>query len=100
MDRRKRQQVEQRQRILVRFGLLLGLFLISAILFTPGYGYFSYRKALEQRNQLIQENSRLRKENEQLRVENDRLKNDDAYLEDVARKEHNLLKKNEEVYEF
>jgi len=46
------------------------------------------------------ENKNLEQRNVQLRREIDRLQNDDAYLEELARKKYGLLKKNEMVFEF
>ena len=45
-------------------------------------------------------NRRLMEENKQFRQEINRLMSDPAYLEQVARKEHGLLKKNEVLYRF
>ena len=46
------------------------------------------------------ENKRLEEENAILREEIDRLKHDPTYLEEKARKEYGLLKKNEMLYKF
>ncbi|WP_035273808.1 FtsB family cell division protein [Desulfogranum japonicum] len=100
IDRSKRRQAQQQKKIFLRCAVLLGLCFILALLFTPGYGLFSYRKAVKQQTIQIQENQRMQKENEQLAQEIDLLKNDEKYIENVARKEYGLLKKNEEVYEF
>ena len=45
-------------------------------------------------------NKRLEEENAILREEIDRLKHDPTYLEEKARKEYGLLKKNEMLYKF
>ncbi|MCJ7602230.1 MAG: septum formation initiator family protein [Desulfobulbaceae bacterium] len=46
------------------------------------------------------ENEQLKEENRLLQQKIDKIKNDPAYLEELARKEYNLLKKNELVFEF
>ncbi len=100
IDRSKRRQIQQQKKFFLRCAVLLGLSLILALLFTPGYGYFSYRKAVRQKNIQIQENERLQKENKKLAQEIELLKNDQKHIEDLARREYGLLKKNEEVYDF
>ena len=42
----------------------------------------------------------LEKENHDLRAEIDGLLNDPEYLEEIARKEYGLLRKNERVFDF
>ncbi len=74
--------------------------LVLWVLFAPGSGYLHYKKAQRQLGAIEQENLRLQRDNEALRQEIGRLKTDEAYLEEVARKKHGLLKKNERVYEF
>ena len=49
---------------------------------------------------MTQENSQLEAKNAELTKDIKRLQSDDTYLEEVARKKHGLLKKNETVYEF
>ena len=69
-------------------------------LFAPGRGYVEYRKLQREIDSLTQENSRLEAKNTELVEDIKRLKSDEAYIEDVARKKHGLLKKDEMVYEF
>ncbi|MFH0783258.1 MAG: septum formation initiator family protein [Pseudomonadota bacterium] len=70
------------------------------VIFSPGSGLLAiWRKRSELRN-LEQQNVLIEERNIQLQSEIDKLQNDPAYLEDVARREHNLLKKNEKVFEF
>lgn len=81
-------------------GIFLGLVLAGWIAFGPTY---SIRVLYQTKKELkgIQEDiARLEQENTRLRTEIDLLKNDPAYLEEVARKEHGLLKKNEIIYQF
>ena len=49
---------------------------------------------------LRQETIQLEQENTRLQAEIDLLQNDSEYLEDIARKDYGLLKKNEQVYDF
>ena len=70
------------------------------ILFSPGTGLVSLMRSRADLKQLQQKTVELEKENKELQVEIDRLQNDPRYLEKVAREEHNLLKKNERVFDF
>ncbi len=70
------------------------------LIFSPGSGILAiWRKRSEQKN-LQQQNIQLEEENSRLQKEIDKLQNDPGYLEEIARREHNLLKKNERVFEF
>ena len=46
------------------------------------------------------ENSQAQAENERLRLKIQKIQNDPSYLEEIARKDYDLLKKNEIVFEF
>ena len=90
----------QHEGLLVRIILLLLLAAVAWILFAPGAGLVSligHRGDLKQLEQRITE---LEKENNSLQAEIDGIQNDPEYLEEVARKEYGLLKKNERVYDF
>jgi cell division protein FtsB len=96
----KKRISQQHERLLVRIILLLLLAAVAWILFSPGAGLVSligHRGDLKQLEQRITE---LEKENNSLQAEIDGLQNDSEYLEEVARKEYGLLKKNERVYDF
>lgn len=64
------------------------------------YGALEYSQVAMELNAVQTENERLRTDNEALQREIDRLKTDPAYLEEVARQQYGLIKKNEVVYEF
>jgi len=98
--RKKQEETGQDKKILWYLGLIAGIFLLLWLLFAPGRGYFHYRKLQKEIATLSQENSQLEAKNIELTEDIKRLKSDDAYLEEVARKKHGLLKKNETVYEF
>jgi cell division protein FtsB len=70
------------------------------VMLSPGSGLLAiWRKRSELKN-LQQQNALLEEENTQLQKGIDKLQNDPAHLEEVARREYNLLKKNERVFEF
>ena len=80
--------------------LVVAMVAMGWIIFSP----VGLKQAFEANRQLRQvktENESLQQENLALRKEIDRLKkNDPAYLEEIARKEHGLVKKNELIFEF
>lgn len=70
------------------------------ITFLPGSGLLALWKKRAELKTLQQQTVVLERENAQLQEDIDRLQNDPAYLEEIARKQHNLLKKNERVFDF
>ena len=81
-------------------GAAVVVLLVLWFLFAPGRGYLHYRKLHCEVESLARENSRLEAKNAELVKDIRRLKSDEAYIEDVARKKHGLLKKDEMVYDF
>ena len=81
-------------------GLIVAVFFLCWIFFAPGRGYFHYWKLQKKITALTQESSQLEAKNAELTENIKRLQTDNAYLEEVARKKHGLLKKDETVYEF
>lgn len=70
------------------------------VLLAPGSGVLSLWKKREELQRLEKQTVQLEEENEILRKDIDRLQNDPEYLEEIARKQYGLLKKNEQVFEF
>ena len=79
--------------------LLVGLFLLF-LFFTPGKGLYFLRKQKMQVATLNAEKQELEKKNKALREEIKRVTTDVRYLEEVAREQHGLLKKDEMVFDF
>lgn len=98
--RKKKEENRQEKKMLWYLGLIVAVFLLLWIFFAPGRGYFHYRKLQREITTLTQENKQLEVRNVELSGDIKRLQSDDAYLEEVARKKHGLLKKNETVFEF
>ena len=69
------------------------------IIFAPN-GVVNYRKVRQELQAVQSENLLLSAENEQLKIEIEKLKSDPAYLEEIARKNYGLVKKNEMVFDF
>jgi cell division protein FtsB len=70
------------------------------IIFSPGSGLLAIWKKHSELKSLQEQNIHIEAENAQLQKNIDKLQNDPAFLEEVARREHKLLKKNERVFEF
>ncbi len=87
-------------KVLWTLGVVVALLFLLWVFFAPGRGFFHYRKLQREIAALTEENARLETKNVELSEDIKRLQSDDAYLEEVARKKHGLLKKNETVFEF
>lgn len=84
------------------FTLIIVLLVIAVlwILFAPGSGFLTLISKRSDLAELQQETDRIEQRIDELQGEIDRLHNDPAYLEEIARKDHGMLKKNEKVYDF
>lgn len=100
LQRKKQEDNQQEKKMLWFLGAIVTVFLLLWIFFAPGRGFFHFRKLQKEITTLAEENSRLEAKNAELTQDIKRLQSDDAYLEEVARKKHGLLKKNETVFEF
>lgn len=98
--RKKTEEHGREKKIFWGLGLIVAVLFLLWIFFAPGRGYFHYHKLQKKLNALTLENNQLEAKNAELQKDIKRLQTDDAYLEDVARKKHGLLKKDEMVYEF
>lgn len=70
------------------------------LLFAPGTGVVALLKKREELRGLQQKTVQLEEDNAKLEQDIERLQNDAGYLEEIARKEYGLLRKNEQVYDF
>ncbi len=70
------------------------------IIFAPGSGIMTLMNKRSELERLQQETAQIEQQIGSLQKEIDRLHDDPAYLEKVARKDFDLLKKNEKVYDF
>jgi cell division protein FtsB len=70
------------------------------IYFAPGKGIYHQNKLEAEIVSLEEKNKLLVKKNSQLQQEIAKLENNDEYIEEIARKKHGLLKKNEILFEF
>lgn len=100
MVRKQQEDSGHDRKVLWIFGAVVAVIFLLWVLFAPGRGFFQYRKLQREISTLTEENARLETKNVELSEDIKRLQSDDAYLEEVARKKHGLLKKNETVFEF
>ena len=88
------------KKLLSYAGLFFALLVLLWIVIAPNRGIFDMVRAHEELEKLQAENRRLEDENKALQEEMNRLQDDPAYLEEKARKEYGMLKKNETLYIF
>ena len=98
--RRQPQDTRRDRRALWFLGGVVVLFLLLFLLFAPGRGLVEYISLKKEMSGLQEENSRLAARNLELQEDIKKLRSDDKYLEEVARRKHGLLRKDETVFEF
>jgi len=82
------------QNILLSFSVLLLIALFIYIIFSP-QGYSDLALLKQEQIIIVQKNERITRENLAIRIEIDRLKNDLAYIENIARQEFGMIRKDE-----
>ncbi len=90
-------KIKNRTIILMAFFLFFSLFLM--ILFS-NKGLFDLNKLKLERDIAVEENIRLKKENIDLYRVIKRLKTDNEYIENIARKELGMIRKDEMIFKF
>lgn len=85
---------------LTRLLFFLALATAGVMLAVPAWKGVQYMRLAHELSRVRAENRRLVAENKWYRQEIERLVHDPAYLEEVARKEYGLLKKNEVLYHY
>jgi cell division protein FtsB len=88
------------ERLFVRIMVVLLVAALAWIILAPRAGLLAYLQQRSELRELREKTVFLEQSNEKLKEEVDRLRDDPAYLEEVARREHGLLKKNEYIYDF
>ena len=84
------------QNILLSFFILLLIALFIYIIFSR-QGYSDLMLLKQEQSKLLQKNERTARENLAIRIEIDRLKHDLGYIENIARQEYGMIRKNEIV---
>lgn len=91
----------RQKRQLQILGAAISLLLILWAVFSPSYGILRYSHLKNELAGLKADNEKLLKENQTLQAEIERLKREDPeYIEEVARKKYDLIKKNEVIFSF
>lgn len=80
--------------------MLLVIMAFAWLIFAPHSGIWALLQQHSRRKVLEEKTAALEADNKALEKEIEQLRKDPAYLEDVARREHGLLKKNEYIYDF
>lgn len=88
------------ERLFVRIMAVLLVAALAWIILAPRSGILAYLQQRSELRELREKTVFLEQSNEKLKEEVNRLRDDPAYLEEVARREHGLLKKNEYIYDF
>lgn len=88
------------QKTIVKVSLLLVVLFLVFVFFAPGKGLLFLKQQKMQVEALHVEKQELVEKNNALREEIERVKTDVHYLEEVARGQHGLLKKDEMVFDF
>ncbi len=87
-------------RFVLRFAVIVTVLGFCWVILAPGSGVVSYIKKRSELKKLEKATVDIRKQNSTLRDEIDKINNDVAFLEEVARNDCGLLKKNEIVLSF
>ncbi|MGB5231318.1 MAG: septum formation initiator family protein [Desulfoprunum sp.] len=88
------------EKLFVRITVVLLVVALAWIIFSPRSGALAYLQQRSKLHNLRERTVKLEQSNEELEKETEKLRNDPGYLEEVARREHGLLKKNEYIYDF
>jgi cell division protein FtsB len=90
----------RQERLYLRIAIVLVSACLLWLLFAPGSGFFSFLGKRSELQKIEEQTIQTVENNQRLEEDMDKLLNDPEYLEEIARKDHNLLKKNEKVYDF
>ncbi len=82
--------------------LTIGMIVVALLwlFFAPGNGLYHIRQQKKQLATLSAERDQLIRQNRIMEEDIERLQHDKAYLEQVAREKHGMLKDNELVFDF
>lgn len=80
--------------------LVIVLFAVGVWLLAGPKGVFRYYGLQQEIDAVKTESTNLKKQNDSLAEEIRRLEKDPAHIEDVARKEYGLVRKNEMIFDF
>lgn len=84
----------RKQNILLSFSILLLIALLIYIIFSK-HGYTELSLLKQEQSKLVHKNERLTRENLAIRIKIERLKHDLDYIENIARQEFGMIRKDE-----
>jgi len=96
---RKKPSVKQERRFL-QIVVFIAACTVLWLIFAPGSGFLALYNKKQAEYRLEKEIDQLKQENAELQHNIEQLQNDPQHLEEVARREYGLLKKNERVFSF
>lgn len=99
-QKRKKALSPSQQKQLFRFLICIIILALLWVVFAPGSGIFFLQRQKKQLAALEAEQQRLIQENKDISEDIEHLQKDKSYLEQVAREEYGMLKKNEMVFDF
>lgn len=99
-SRSKQKLSDQQESRVIKIILAFLIIALLWIIFAPGSGVVSLMSKRSELKKLQKETTQIEQQIDQLQNDIERLHKDPAYLEEVARKDFGLLKKNEKVYDF
>jgi cell division protein FtsB len=91
--------LQDRKTIQITVAAVIVLILLWVV-FSSNTGIVRYLQTDKEREAIQTANQELEQKNKQLRKEVDRLEHDPAAIEEVARKQFGLIRKNEIIYDF
>jgi len=95
----RRNLLQDRKTIQITAAAIILLILLWVV-FSSHTGIVRFFQANREKEAVLTANKDLEEKNKQLQDEIDRLENDPATIEEVARKQFGLIKKNEIIYDF
>ncbi len=90
----------RQENILLKVVIVLVILAFLWMLFAPNTGFFSLLRQRSELKSLQLETQELVEQNEEMREEIKRIEADTAYLEEIARRDYNLVKENEIIFQF
>lgn len=96
----RKKTIQRQQKWFNRIVIFLLISAVAWLIFAPDMGLISLQQKKSELKTLEREKAILLEKNKKLQLEVEQIKNDNAHLEQLAREKHNLLKKDEVIFDF